>query len=1181
MNKQDKPSSSDIQRVIRVFVSSTFRDMKAERDYLMKFIFPQVRKLCEQRGVVWGEVDLRWGVTDEQKAEGKVLPICLEEIRRCRPYFIGVLGERYGWVPDEIPQELIEREEWLKEHFSHSVTELEILHGVLRNPDMAEHAFFYFRDPAYIKSLSQTEKDNFTAEDSESAEKLQKLKERIRKSGFPVRENYPEPKAFGELVLQDLTNVINTLYPEGSQPDPLARDAADHEAFAQSRARVYIGREEYFKKLDEHVSSDRQPLVILGESGSGKSALLSNWAIRFRENNPDTFLLMHFIGASPYSADWAAMLRRIMSEFRRRFDIQQEIPDKPDELRLAFANYLHMAAARGRVILILDALNQLEDREGTPDLVWLPPVIPSNIRLILSTLPGRPLDELKKRGWQTLTIELFNHDERRVFIEKYLAQYSRALSPSRIERIASAEQTTNPLYLQVFLEELRVFGVHERLDERINYYLEAENVRELFGKVLARWEEDYEVDSDLVGDAMSLIWASRRGLTESELLDILGSNGQPLPKAVWSPLYLAAESHLVSRSGFINFSHNYLREAVCEIYVPNEDNQKAIHLHLADYFKEQELSLRKVDELPYQLAQAQAWKMLCDILTGQEFFMSAWQADEFDVKAYWAKLENNSLFMLDAYHPILETPERISNDKFIEHIAELLYKTGHPVESVSLNDFLVEQFRKAGDYASMADCLSRQAVILSNCGEIGDAMRLLKDVERIYQEMNYKYGLASCLGNQANILEARGELDEAMRLYKEQERICRELGNKDGLQISLGNQGVILYARGDLKNAMGLFKEQEHICRELCKKDSLSHCLNNQATILKDQGNLFEAMALHKKTEEICRELGYKDGLSISLGKQGAILFVWGDLNGAMTLYKEQEHICRKLGDKDGLQTSIGNQGNILYTLGDIEGAMVLYKEQEKICRELDKKSDLSSCLGNQAVILTNRGDLDRSLALYKEQECMCRELGNKKLLSVCLGNQAVILKNRGDKDGALTLHKEEEKICRELGNNLGLSYCLGNQADILMECGDLSGAVALYKQEEQLCRELGFPDGIARSLANRALLLAKNMGRLREALPLAQEAHKLANEHGLVALANYTKALLDSVRSEIVLSENKPALKEESKTPISIPTPHSAADPNRAAQLNMKYQEELKKWKALPLWKRLRTKKPEPPGGI
>lgn len=41
------------KREIRVFVSSTFRDMREEREELVKRVFPQLRKLCEERGVVW------------------------------------------------------------------------------------------------------------------------------------------------------------------------------------------------------------------------------------------------------------------------------------------------------------------------------------------------------------------------------------------------------------------------------------------------------------------------------------------------------------------------------------------------------------------------------------------------------------------------------------------------------------------------------------------------------------------------------------------------------------------------------------------------------------------------------------------------------------------------------------------------------------------------------------------------------------------------------------------------------------------------------------------------------------------------------------------------------------------------------------------------------------------------
>jgi len=70
---------------------------------------------------------------------------------------------------------------------------------------------------------------------------LAALKDRIRGSGVPVRD-YPDPKALGELVLADLAAVIDSLYPEGSAPDPLARATAEHEAFAAGRAEVFVGR---------------------------------------------------------------------------------------------------------------------------------------------------------------------------------------------------------------------------------------------------------------------------------------------------------------------------------------------------------------------------------------------------------------------------------------------------------------------------------------------------------------------------------------------------------------------------------------------------------------------------------------------------------------------------------------------------------------------------------------------------------------------------------------------------------------------------------------------------------------------------------------------------------------------------------------------------------------------------
>ena len=62
-------------RQIRVFISSTFRDMQDERDYLMKRTFPKLRKLAAERDVTLTELDLRWGITPEESQSGKVVEI--------------------------------------------------------------------------------------------------------------------------------------------------------------------------------------------------------------------------------------------------------------------------------------------------------------------------------------------------------------------------------------------------------------------------------------------------------------------------------------------------------------------------------------------------------------------------------------------------------------------------------------------------------------------------------------------------------------------------------------------------------------------------------------------------------------------------------------------------------------------------------------------------------------------------------------------------------------------------------------------------------------------------------------------------------------------------------------------------------------------------------------------------
>lgn len=99
----------------RIFVSSTFSDLKEERNALQQRVFPRLRELCLRHGARFQAIDLRWGVSEEAGRDQRTMQICLDEIGRCqratpRPNFIMLLGDRYGWrpLPAEIPTDEFE-----------------------------------------------------------------------------------------------------------------------------------------------------------------------------------------------------------------------------------------------------------------------------------------------------------------------------------------------------------------------------------------------------------------------------------------------------------------------------------------------------------------------------------------------------------------------------------------------------------------------------------------------------------------------------------------------------------------------------------------------------------------------------------------------------------------------------------------------------------------------------------------------------------------------------------------------------------------------------------------------------------------------------------------------------------------------------------------------------------------
>jgi len=603
-----------LSRLVRVFISSTFRDFIHERDELVKKVFPELRKRCKERFVELLEVDLRWGITEEQAKGGETLRICLEEIDRCRPsapvFFIGLLGERYGWIPPKeyFTEEILEDPKlaWVKEHIEgKSVTELEILHGVLRNKEMREKAFFYFRNNGYQdrhwqeiqnhhkKIHPPITKEDFTNARPESRriandKKQCELKQSIQDASLTWDpRNYETPEEMGRAVLDDLWSAIDRVFPAGQIPSEHERQRLEHDAFGQSRTKGYVQRAGLFKKLDLVFSEKQCPVVVVtGDSGGGKSALLAAWFEQLGVSAPSR-RFVHYIGGTSESSSAKSIVFRLMDQIRLWGDVGEPIPENLDQAVQALPEWLAKATKgqkRG-VLLVLDALNQLESARDR-SLWWLPRQLPAGIRLVVSTLPGESENELQIRGWlgNKVNVPPLNDQERKQIIHSYLGRFTKKLDNKLVERLAHAPQASNPLFLRVVLDELRTRGRHEELESMLAKMLEAKDPSELFIQVLKNLEEFDKERKNLVREAMGFLAVARRGLSEDEILQLLSNDLQPsnhpLARHYWSPLYLALEDSLVSRNGQLSFFHDYLKKAVEAEYLDEAWERENVHNRL-------------------------------------------------------------------------------------------------------------------------------------------------------------------------------------------------------------------------------------------------------------------------------------------------------------------------------------------------------------------------------------------------------------------------------------------------------------------------------------------------------------------------------------------------------------------------------------------------------------------------
>jgi hypothetical protein len=136
---------------VYIYLATDHDDMKAERKAAHTITFPLLNIMLHKFRLCAIPVDLRSGVTRPQTHCKLCLKISLDEIDRCRPFFLCFLGMRYGFVPFDMYETLSlpdnSQYAWIREFpQTLSILHYEVLHAILNTTkprvDNAAHGHY-------------------------------------------------------------------------------------------------------------------------------------------------------------------------------------------------------------------------------------------------------------------------------------------------------------------------------------------------------------------------------------------------------------------------------------------------------------------------------------------------------------------------------------------------------------------------------------------------------------------------------------------------------------------------------------------------------------------------------------------------------------------------------------------------------------------------------------------------------------------------------------------------------------------------------------------------------------------------------------------------------------------------------------------------------------------------------
>ncbi|XP_069475429.1 nephrocystin-3-like [Ambystoma mexicanum] len=235
-------------------------------------------------------------------------------------------------------------------------------------------------------------------------------------------------------------------------------------------------------------------------------------------------------------------------------------------------------------VIFIDAINQLSFPSDTSEvLAWMldPDFFPPTCRCIISTTDLGVSSPFFQR------LEPLSEESAGSLAVTYLARFNKRLSPDQLELLMLKHSSQNPLWLTLACEELRVFGVFERVTQHIEGF--PDSLQGLLSNIVSRLVRE---NSLLVKELLCLLNFCVNGVLEKDMQQVLAQKigSEELPMMHWAEVRRAVKSLLrfgrnARGMDTLAFFHSSVSEAVTRSLLTQKYVRQGYLQSLADYYE--------------------------------------------------------------------------------------------------------------------------------------------------------------------------------------------------------------------------------------------------------------------------------------------------------------------------------------------------------------------------------------------------------------------------------------------------------------------------------------------------------------------------------------------------------------------------------------------------------------------